>query len=114
MPQWNPSKDPELFPAQWHGIVKSQTGTYMLGAGLTISGVKALRNKWAAFRACLKAHPKHPSAQAQALKSFRCRGVNSHSMPGYWDLWVDVQPGLEELYARLKAEVQTLNRSIEQ
>lgn len=109
MPQWNPRKDPGLWPAQWHHIARApESTTHLIAVGLTARGVKAARNKWAAFRSCLKAHPNNPTTQAMVEKTFRCRSIESPRMPGYWDLWVDVMPGLEELYKRLGEELRSL------
>lgn len=57
MPLWTPNRSPDRYPAHWHAVLAGLPGEYLLETVKTLREVEALRYKFGAFKACVKAHP---------------------------------------------------------
>lgn len=64
MAVWNPNRNPNHFPAHWHGIITAKPGRYILATTEDSGEPKRLMNRFNAFKACLRNHPLHESGQA--------------------------------------------------
>lgn len=72
MAVWNPNRNPNHYPAHWHGIITAKPGKYILATTLDPKEPRRLMNKFNAFKACLRNHPLHESAQALAKRNTMC------------------------------------------
>lgn len=79
MPQWNPSRNPDNYPATWHSIIKQPPGKHLFLAVKSPVAFRKLTKKFSAFRACLRAHPAHPTAQALVARAFRLEADHKSS-----------------------------------
>lgn len=75
MSTWNPAKNPDRFLAFWHELVKAAPGRHLLAFAGSVKEANAIRNKFGAFKACLKAHPLHASTKELRKKRFRAEIV---------------------------------------
>ena len=89
MPLWKPSKDPNLYPARWHEVLRALPGRYYLGDWPLVAAVREQR-RFNAFKACLRAHPGHPTAKALAARLVRVISIERGE--GSWELFVVIQP----------------------
>lgn len=71
MTTWNPNRNPNHYPAHWHGIITAKPGRYILATTTDPKEPKRLMNKFNAFKACLRNHPLHESTQALAKRNVR-------------------------------------------
>lgn len=75
MVMWKPERDPDKYPITWHEIVCAPVGgedeLFQLPPRKPGQSGKSLRNQFNAFKACLRAHPWHPTTArlAQQLVS---------------------------------------------
>lgn len=63
MPVWSPNRSPERYPMLWHTALQAPPGEYMLTVVRSEHDVKKLRYRFTAFKACLRAHPDHPTTK---------------------------------------------------
>lgn len=68
---WKPSRSPELYLATWHQAIRSPEKTCFLAFAGDSKEAFLIQRKFNAFRACLRAHPQHPTAQALAKYDVR-------------------------------------------
>lgn len=62
---FKPNRDPNKYPASWHDAIRKPSAIgSVVAEGLEAREVELARKKFNAFKACLRAHPLHPTAQA--------------------------------------------------
>lgn len=87
MPIWNVNRNPDKYPAVWHSIVQSSPGKRLLDIVETPEEVLRLKNKFNAFKACLRNHPLHPTTAALAKRTLR---LSVETLEGKHSVWVTI------------------------
>ena len=65
--QWDPRKDPGRYPRTWHSIILEPTKpsgdveVFVLPPKRPFQSMNSLRTCFNSFKACLRAHPWHPT-----------------------------------------------------
>lgn len=71
MTTWNPNRDPNKYPAAWHSVLQGPPGRRLLVMTTDTSELRRTQNKFNAFKASLRNHPLHQTAQALAKRRVR-------------------------------------------
>ena len=71
MPTWKPGRNPDKYPATWHAILQDSPGQRLLALVSSREEVRRTANKFNAFKASLREHPLHKTAQALKTRHVR-------------------------------------------
>ena len=71
MPTWKPGRNPDKYPATWHAILQDTPGQRLLALVSSKEEVRWTANKFNAFKASLREHPLHKTAQALKTRHVR-------------------------------------------
>lgn len=91
MTMWDPEGDPNKYPIRWHNICHKQPGLYELQTYETEAEMRREQKRFAAFRACLRHHPDHPSAKFLAVRRIRILDRPDVSAAGGGTLMAEVR-----------------------
>lgn len=71
MSTWNPNRNPDKYLAAWHELLRRPPGRYALARAADAQEARKLQNRFNSFKASLRNHPLHPTAQELSRRTAR-------------------------------------------
>ena len=93
MTLWKANRNPDKYPAAWHSALRAQPGLFMLGMSWDVKELELLQRKFNAFKATLRTHGPHPTAQALAKRKCRMTIEVTEGGNGLYCLWLKTRWG---------------------
>lgn len=92
MSAWNPNRNPDKYLASWHKLLRRPPGRYALARAEDAKEARKLQNRFNAFKASLRNHPLHPTAQELSRRSARVtvEDLTATELGGFC-LWVETR-----------------------